>query len=229
MSRARSDRKKQGSLKVSSTAEPKSAALTKADIDTPLPKVPDVAVSAACLMVDYSKAMWTGVAAVSLSDTGDALYRTLERVRAGKLGEVEDMLMAQASALNCIFNDLSFRAAHSEHLDKFERFLRLGLKAQGQARATLETLAAIKNPPLVVTRQANITSGPQQVNNGVQPPPVAARDAVTRAGKSGPVQNELLEASHVEWLDTRATSSTTSSNSELAPLGSIHRPTDERR
>lgn len=33
-------------------------------------------------------------------------------------------------------------------------------------RATLETLAAIKNPPMVYPRQANLTTGPQQVNGG---------------------------------------------------------------
>ena len=43
--------------------------------------------------------------------------------------------------------------------------MRLALKAQGQCRATLETLATIKNPPVVFARQANIAQGPQQVNN----------------------------------------------------------------
>ena len=42
--------------------------------------------------------------------------------------------------------------------------MRLSLKAQGQCRATLETLAVIKNPP-VFAHQANIAHGPQQVNN----------------------------------------------------------------
>ena len=41
---------------------------------------------------------------------------------------------------------------------------KLALKAQSQCRATLETLAAIKNPPVIFVKQAN---GHQQVNNGV--------------------------------------------------------------
>ena len=41
------------------------------------------------------------------------------------------------------------------------------MKAQSQARATLETLAQIKNPPVVYARQANVTTGPQQNNFGV--------------------------------------------------------------
>jgi hypothetical protein len=55
-----------------------------------------------------------------------------------------------------------------EHFDAFERYLRLALKAQNQCRATLETLAAIKNPPVVFTKQANINhgNGNQQINNG---------------------------------------------------------------
>jgi hypothetical protein len=31
-------------------------------------------------------------------------------------------------------------------------------------------LAAIKNPPVVIARQANVTTGPQQVNNVVSEP-----------------------------------------------------------
>ena len=47
-----------------------------------------------------------------------------------------------------------------------ETYVRLALKAQAQCRATLETLATIKNPPVVYARQANIAAGRQQVNNG---------------------------------------------------------------
>jgi hypothetical protein len=46
-----------------------------------------------------------------------------------------------------------------------ETYLRLALKAQSQCRATLETLAAIRNPqPVAFVRQANIAHGPQQLN-----------------------------------------------------------------
>lgn len=60
------------------------------------------------------------------------------------------------------------RRAHmnmDKYLDATDRYMRLALKAQGQCRATLETLANLKNPPVVVARQANIANGPQQVNN----------------------------------------------------------------
>ena len=50
-----------------------------------------------------------------------------------------------------------------------ETYMRMALKAQSQCRATLKTLANIKNPPVVFARQANIAQGPQQVNNGMMP------------------------------------------------------------
>lgn len=49
----------------------------------------------------------------------------------------------------------AFRAIHA-----------LCLEGAEPREATLETLANIKNPPVVLARQANITTGPQQVNNG---------------------------------------------------------------
>ena len=38
--------------------------------------------------------------------------------------------------------------------------MKLALKAQNQCRMTLETLAAIKNPPVIYARQANFANGP---------------------------------------------------------------------
>jgi hypothetical protein len=101
----------------------------------------------------------------------DALRASVKAVQGGDLAGPEAMLTAQAAALNAIFGELARRAAINmgEHLDATERYMRLALKAQGQCRATLETLAAIKNPPVVFARQANIAHGPQQVNNGAAP------------------------------------------------------------
>jgi hypothetical protein len=48
--------------------------------------------------------------------------------------------------------------------------MRMAMRAQNQCRMTLETLATIKNPPVVYAKQANINNGgQQQVNNGVEP------------------------------------------------------------
>jgi hypothetical protein len=45
--------------------------------------------------------------------------------------------------------------------------MRLALRAQIQSGATLETLSAVKSPPVVIAKKANVTSGPQQINNMV--------------------------------------------------------------
>ena len=53
------------------------------------------------------------------------------------------------------------------------------MKTQSQYRSTIETLPAMKYPPVVFARQANIANGPKQVNNGV-PTGDAERSARTR-------------------------------------------------
>jgi hypothetical protein len=73
--------------------------------------------------------------------------------------------------------------------------MRLALKAQSQCRATLETLATVKNPPVLFAKQANIANGPQQVNNGTPAPGPAP------AGKVETISNELMEAQGAERLD----------------------------
>lgn len=101
----------------------------------------------------------------------------------GDLRRAEAMLIAQAHTLDSIFASLATRASlnmNEGYLDAFERYMRLALKAQGQARAALETLAAIKNPPVVYARQANVTTGPQQVNNGL---PTHAREIENQQSK----------------------------------------------
>ena len=74
-----------------------------------------------------------------------------------------------------------------------------GLRAQSQCRATIETLAVIKNPQAVAfVRQANIAAGPQQVNNGM-----SAAHAASRALENEFEPNRLLETQYGERLDTR--------------------------
>ena len=80
------------------------------------------------------------------------------------------MLSAQAVAFNAVFAEMARRAALNmgEHIGATESYMRPALKAQSQSRATVETLATIKNPPVVFARQTNINNGgQQQVNNGV--------------------------------------------------------------
>ena len=54
-------------------------------------------------------------------------------------------------------------AMASDYLDQFEGYLKLALRAQVQSRATIGTLAELKNPPIMgYVKQANIAHGPQQ-------------------------------------------------------------------
>ncbi len=79
------------------------------------------------------------------------------------LGRAESMLLVQAHTLDAIFNNLARRAINAEYMPSLESYLKLGLKAQGQCRATLDTLAKMKNPsPVNFVAQANIAHGHQQ-------------------------------------------------------------------
>jgi hypothetical protein len=120
------------------------------------------------------------------------------------------MLYAQANALQGIFMGLAHRASQQGYLKQWEAFLRMALKAQNQCRMTLETLAMLKHPtPTVIARQANITTGPQQVNNGL-----------TQAGNP-PAPSKLLEPQNGQWMDPRATSTTGNAHPVVETVGTL--------
>ena len=107
-------------------------------------------------------------------------------------------------------------------LDVVERCMRLALKAQGQSRATFETLAAIKNPPAAVfAQQANIAHGPQQVNNGVP-----TQTATTGADACNPQRerNELLEHQDGRRLDIGTAGAPGASGAAMATVGALDWP-----
>lgn len=98
---------------------------------------------------------------LGLTECMAALIVETRRVQGGNLAGPEAMLTAQAVTLNAMFTQLANQSSKMTLVDQIDRFTRLALKAQGQCRATLETLAAIKNPPTVFAKQANIANGPQ--------------------------------------------------------------------
>lgn len=105
-----------------------------------------------------------------VAESFDALQRKADAVRDGDLSGLERTLVAQADTLDAIFLEMSRKAATNlaeGYLPAGETYMRLALKAQAQTRATIETLAQMKAPPTVIARQANVTTGPQQVNNTV--------------------------------------------------------------
>jgi hypothetical protein len=129
------------------------------------------------------------------------------------LTQAEAMLMNQATALQSLFARLAEKAMSAEYMANFEAFMRMALRAQNQSRATLETLATMKNPPMVYARQANIASGPQQVNNGLPSP---ARETETATNKLSGNGNELPS-------DSRASTLTCHANQRVETLGKIDR------
>lgn len=97
------------------------------------------------------------------------------------LRQVEEMLLSQAHALSVMFTVLADKATSQEYMKNMETYTRLALKAQGQCRATLETLAAIKQPRhVVIAQQANLAHQ-QQVNNGTAGQPGTAPAAAQQA------------------------------------------------
>lgn len=130
------------------------------------------------------------------------LHDQVKQIQAGDMGSVEAMLYGQAMTLQTIFTNLARKAQVQEYLKQFQANLSLALKAQAQCRATLEALAEIKNPrPVSFVKQANISSGPQQVNNGT---PGHNAHALAHAGQNTGRKNELLEHQHGNYLDTGA-------------------------
>ncbi len=95
------------------------------------------------------------------------LNSLVEAAQHGDKRHLESLLLSQATSLNSIFVEMARRAAlnMNSNIPATEAYLRLAFRAQHQSRATLETYSAVKNPSVVVAKQANITTGPQQVNN----------------------------------------------------------------
>lgn len=151
----------------------------------------------------------------NLGELVQDLDKRIDKIKDGDMTSVEAMLFGQAKVLETMFTSLAMRAANQDGLKQFQVNLTLALKAQAQCRSTLEALAEIKNPrPVQFVKQANMTTGPQQVNNAYAGTPSqndkadqyaqAHTGAGAGAGNIQSEPNKLLEADHGNYLDTRA-------------------------
>lgn len=142
-----------------------------------------------------------------------------DEVVAGDMGRVERMLANQAMTLDAIFNNMAQRSHKQDSFKGIEVLMRLGLKAQAQARSTAEALALLKNP-MPYIKQANMTTGPQQVNNTYAGGTLerSAR-AQAGAGNSQSEPNKLLEADHGQRLDIGAQAAAGRANQKLETVG----------
>jgi hypothetical protein len=105
---------------------------------------------------------------LDITDSMNVMLDRIAKVNSGDLSEMEATLVAQATTLDAVFNELARRAAFNmgEHLTATETYLRLALKAQAQSRATIETLAEIKYPKSATFVKQQNNAYQQQVNNG---------------------------------------------------------------
>jgi hypothetical protein len=156
----------------------------------------------------------------------DIIRNQAGAVQGGDMSQAEAMLANQATALQSLFARLVERGMCQSTMPILETFMKLALRAQNQCRATLETLAAIKNPPVVFARQANFAHGPQMVNNGVntlgQPP---------RARENKIEQTQLLEDASDEQqrLDFGATEKAGETDQNMETVGKIDRAKNSGR
>ena len=108
--------------------------------------------------------------------------------------------------------------------------MRLALKAQSQCRATVETLATIKNPPVVYAKQANFANGHQQVNNsrGFADAPTGAPPA---HGKTEIEPTKLLDGEQHGSTDLDAGTAATParSDSTLETVAEVNRSDEQTR
>lgn len=146
----------------------------------------------------------------------------------GDLKRHEAILTIQAHTLDTVFNELARRSQANlgEYMDAADRYMRLALKAQSQCRATIETLAEIKNPkPVAFVQQANIANGPQQVNNG---PFRNSTDNFASAREINSVPNELLGKSNGERLDVHTQGPAIRTDSSLEAVGAVNGAKNDR-
>jgi len=140
---------------------------------------------------------------IDLGEIIKVMREKTSKVNGGDLSELENTLTAQTVSLDAIFNQLARRASLNigEHINAAETYMRLALKAQAQCARTIEVLAAMKNPPVVFAKQANISHGNQQVNNGSNQ---TSTHAHAHTGKVVNQTNELLEVNNgSENMDRR--------------------------
>jgi hypothetical protein len=172
-------------------------------------------------ILEWSKGLYGDIDVTSLQRS---VVESTRRVAGGDLSGAEALLMSQVMTLNAIFVTLARRAQANESVSQFQVNLRLALKAQGQCRATVETLALIKNPP-VFAKQANITSGPQQVNNA---PVVNGPQQHARVKNVETEPNKLLEG-NCERVDGNEKAAAKAGDPALASVGKVDRPTNTGR
>jgi hypothetical protein len=169
--------------------------------------------------VTSARTLQTIEANLDLQALVDTLTEQTRAVAGGELNRAEQMLAAQAHTLDAVFNHLARRALTSEYMEYLDTYMKLALRAQAQCRATWESVAAVKNPPAVYAKQANIAQGHQQVNYGVQ-------ENATRTVENQSSRTKLLEKTNGKRLDFGAASTPGKTDTPVETVGEKHRTKD---
>ena len=169
------------------------------------------------------KAFAGGGDSLQVTDLMNELRQAGGEVVAGNMSRLEIMLTSQALTLDAMFNSMAQRAQKQDSLKSLEVFMRLALKAQTQARSTVEALAEIKNPRSVAfVKQANVTTGPQQVNN-TYAGTLGSADIASPAGNFKTEPNKLLEADHGQRMVIGAQGQAGRVNQTVEAVAAVHR------
>ena len=157
-----------------------------------------------------------------LEDVAREIRRAGDAVAAGDMAGLEHILAGQIVALNSVFVDCAMRAQVNmgQYMSAAEAYMRVALRAQGQCARTAEVLGNLRAGPTIFARQANVTTGPQQVNNHAQPSPPA------RTQEPANSKSELLEDGRDDQeqrMVPSAQAAPARGNPEVETVGAVNR------
>lgn len=94
-----------------------------------------------------------------------SLSDKLKQAGTGDLSHQKALLAAQADALNSIFTEMARRAAANmgQYTGATESYMRLGLKAQAQCRATIEALDRLSSGRVQTVKHVHVNEGGQAI------------------------------------------------------------------
>ena len=197
--------------------KPKATALQKAEDRAEAEKMTAFAMTDgtlnAAVTLAYLPRINDGSTTQAVADRGHAQAKA---IAAGDLSQLEHMLLTQATALQAMFIDLACRAKNQTNIDLTQILTTLALKSASGSRQAITALAELRMPKSVLfAKQANLTTGPQQINNGA-PVPVRAEENQTRP-------TELLEATPYGNLDTRTTGAAVGAHQGHSAMETVNR------
>jgi hypothetical protein len=111
------------------------------------------------------KMLGTGDEMPGIHDYATAVLLTAKGSAEGDLGMASQILASHALSLDAMFAEFARRSAINmgDYINASERYGRLALKAQGNCRATLETLAKLHQPREQTVRHVHVNEGGQAV------------------------------------------------------------------